>query len=75
MKKEKKEKKNSDYFLMKISDDFLRERAKYIADGDKYMITLRNSIGEDHGLTPEQVDKKRFTKEFEIMIFDYLKGK
>ena len=74
-KKIKKAKTNNEYFLMNVSKETFEKRAKYICDGDKYIIPLRNLIGEAHGWDAKKVEKNKFTTEFNGFVIDYLKGK
>ena len=54
--------------------ELIKERAKFICDGDKYIVPLRNMIGAEHGWNPTKVEKKRFTEEFQGFVIDFLKG-
>jgi len=61
--------------MTSATDELIKNRASYISDGDRFMVPLRNMIGKDHGLNPKQVEKQRFTPEFQQFIIDYLKVK
>jgi len=71
--KNKIEKSNKEFFQMEITEEYLKGRVKFICDGDKYIVPLRNLIGKAHGWDPDKVEKKRFTKEFEGFVLSYLK--
>ena len=74
VKKKNIYKNNNYYFQMnKCSYEYYKERAKYICN-NKHCLSLRNMIGKENGWSYQKTDKNRFTKEFEIMIINYLKG-
>ena len=73
MKKDEN-KTNKDYFKMNVSEDYLKERVKFICGGDKHAIPLRNLIGKAHGWDKDKVEKKRYTKEFGEFVLSYLKN-
>lgn len=74
MKKEKAKITNADLFQMDLPDEYLRKRSKEIVNDEKFMGPLVCMIGRDNGLTPKQLETKRFSKDFEDMVFNYLKG-